>query len=160
MRAENKGFVPVLTSLKMNEGPLHGNDSRQVCYDAYVLLPEAAGEDSLFASSYLVRRRATMRDAQWLPPSDYALQTTPQPGAPTTAANLSLEKRAMNLLAGEDVPAVLFDSLLHTSDGAPKPLLTKRSDVVILLNWTPYEGGPETACLRANSSGPKCLEVL
>ena len=162
MRAENKGFVPVLTSLKMNEGPLHGNDSRQVCYDAYVLLPEAAGEDSLFASSYLVRRRATMRDAQWLPPSDYALQTTPQPGAPTTAANLSLEKRAMNLLAGEDVPAVLFDSLLHTSDGAPKPLLTKRSDVVILLNWTPYEGGPETACLRANLQGPsawKCCSL-
>ena len=162
MRAENKGFVPVLTSLKMNEGPLHGNDSRQVCYDAYVLLPEAAGEDSLFASSYLVRRRATMRDAQWLPPSDYALQTTPQPGAPTTAANLSLEKRAMNLLAGEDVPAVLFDSLLHTSDGAPKPLLTKRSDVVTLLNWTPYEGGPETACLRANLQGPsawKCCSL-
>ena len=94
-----------------------------------------------------------MKDAAWLSPADYAVHST-QPGGPSSPANLSLEKRALQLLSGEDVAMCLMESLLHSADSTPKPILSKRSDVVVVLHWSPYEGGLETAVCRANLRGP------
>ena len=35
-KAENKALIPVLCSLRMAEGGLHGNDTRQTSYDSYM----------------------------------------------------------------------------------------------------------------------------
>ncbi|CAJ1456696.1 unnamed protein product, partial [Effrenium voratum] len=140
LKAENKGFIPILVSLRMSEVSFHGNDSRQVCYDAYVLIPESGEDSNPFTSSFLLRRKATMKEADWMSPSDYVL-TAAQPGAPSSPGNLSLEKRAAHLLAGESVPMALFQALLHTSDSSPKPILTKRSDAVAVFNFCPHVAG-------------------
>eukprot|EP00435_Cladocopium_sp_Y103_P060440 s1331_g22.t1 len=118
-----------------------------------VIVTTAAMDDSVFSSSWLVRRRATVKEAQWLSPSEWVVPSI-QPGSATSPSTMSLEKRAIHLLAGESVPQVLLDSLLLTSDGTPKPILSKRSDAVIVLNFTPYEAGLELACMRANLKGP------
>ena len=158
LKAENKGFIPILVSLRMSEVSLHGNDSRQVCYDAYVLIPESGEDSNPFTSSFLLRRKATMKEADWMSPSDYVL-TAAQPGAPSSPGNLSLEKRAAHLLAGESVPMALFQALLHTSDSSPKPILTKRSDAVAVFNFCPHDGGLELGCLKANNKGPSSWRV-
>ena len=158
LKAENKGFIPILVSLRMSEVSLHGNDSRQVCYDAYVLIPESGEDSNPFTSSFLLRRKATMKEADWMSPSDYVL-TAAQPGAPSSPGNLSLEKQAAHLLAGESVPMALFQALLHTSDSSPKPILTKRSDAVAVFNFCPHDGGLELGCLKANNKGPSSWQV-
>ncbi|CAJ1379393.1 unnamed protein product [Effrenium voratum] len=158
LKAENKGFIPILVSLRMSEVSFHGNDSRQVCYDAYVLIPESGEDSNPFTSSFLLRRKATMKEADWMSPSDYVL-TAAQPGAPSSPGNLSLEKRAAHLLAGESVPMALFQALLHTSDSSPKPILTKRSDAVAVFNFCPHDGGLELGCLKANNKGPSSWRV-
>lgn len=98
----------------MSEASLHGNDTKQVSYDVYVMIPEAAMEESVFSSSWLVRRRATIKEAQWLSPSEWVVPNI-QPGSATSPTAMSLEKRAIHLLAGESVPQVLLDSLLLSS---------------------------------------------
>ena len=114
LKAENKRFVPHLVSLKMSEASLHGNDAKQVSYDVYVLIPESAIDESMFSNSWLVRRRATVKEAQWLSPSEWVVPSI-QPGSATSPTTMSIEKRAVHLLAGESVPQVLLESLLLTS---------------------------------------------
>lgn len=98
----------------MSEASLHGNDAKQVSYDVYVLIPEAAIDESMFSNSWLVRRRATVKEAQWLSPSEWVVPSI-QPGSATSPTTMSIEKRAVHLLAGESVPQVLLESLLLTS---------------------------------------------
>ena len=152
-KAENKGFVPILVSLRMSENALHGNDTRQVSYDCYVLLSESTEEVNPMNGSFLVRRRATMTPSEFLSPSEYVI-TTPQPGIASSPQNMSIEKRAAHLLSGEHVPMRLLESILHTSDATPKWIPAKRSDTVQVLNFTPHDGGLELGCLKANMRGP------
>ena len=158
-KAENKALIPVLCSLQMAEGGLHGNDTRQTSYDSYVLLPEALNEKNIFANSFAVRRRATQQDADFLPMSEYLCNVT-EPGRPTAPPNLSLEKRAAMLFGGESVPSAVIQALLHNQ--TLKPIINGHNDVVVLHHFTPLDGGLELSVLRRNLAGPmqfRCCSI-
>ena len=77
---------------------------------------QGAEERSWFVDSWLVCRRATIEAALWLPSSKVFLPVT-EPGQSNVPAASCLEKRAAQLLGGDDVPQKLLESLFR--DGSP-----------------------------------------
>ena len=77
-----------------------------------------------------------------------------------THTNLSVEKRAAQLLGGEDVCNTIFESLLLSGSGtgprARKMLLNKATDLVIVSHWTPMDGCLEKALLAKSVAGGLC----
>ena len=142
----NKKLVPLLSTLRMSSNQLHGNDNRSLMYECYVLIPEAAEETSWFLDAWLLRRRATLGEAEWLAPADFFIAVS-EPGQSSTMANLSLEKRAAQLLGGEDVPKKLLESLVIEGHPSAKPLL-RSGDSVMVLHTTPYDACLERVCLK------------
>lgn len=138
-KADAKQMDAQLSQLYMNTSETHGNDVKQRSYDTYILFSddeEALGDNPFIAQSFMMQRRGTMQDAQWVDPTAVYVPIT-APGGVTVMSDLNIEKRVAQLLGGHDVPRCLMDALCTSKTG--KPLL-KPADVCIWSHWTPLDG--------------------
>ena len=145
----NKGFAFSLGSLRMKTDGFHGNDSRHCVYDVYTVVDESKEGTNIFMDSYLAKRRSTMQEAGWLPPDQFFVQVS-EPGQAQSPGMMSLEKRAQQLLGGEDVPLKLLQSATHGCENNPKSFIQSPADRVHVCHLTPLEGCLEKVVLRLN----------
>lgn len=145
----NKGFAFSLSSLRMKSDGFHGNDSRHCVYDVYTVVDESKEGTNPFMESFLAKRRSTLSEATWLPPDQFFVQVS-EPGQAQTPGTMSLERRAQQLLGGEDVPLKLLESATHGCENNPKSFIQSPNDRVHVCHLTPFEGCLEKVVLRLN----------
>ena len=119
----NKNFAFSLASLRMSAENFHGSDSRHCVYDVYVVVDESKESTNPFMESFLAKRRSTLTEATWLAPQEYYIPVL-EPGQAQSPQNLSTEKRAQQLLGGEDVPRRLLEAVTLGCEGTPEKLLS------------------------------------
>ena len=136
-KADAKFLTAWLCQLYMSMAETHGNDTKQRSYNVYILWTDDEEEAAKnpFLNSYMVHRRGTMQDAQWIDPSAVYVPMS-QPGSAVTVMELGQEKRAAQLLGGHDVARCLVQATLTNKNN--KPLL-KPADVCIWSHWTPLD---------------------
>ena len=136
-KADAKFLTAWLCQLYMSMSETHGNDTKQRSYNVYILWTDDEEEAAKnpFLNSYMVHRRGTMQDAQWIDPSAVYVPMS-QPGSAVAVTELGQEKRAAQLLGGHDVARCLVQATLTNKNN--KPLL-KPADVCIWSHWTPLD---------------------
>ena len=85
----------------MSPEGFHGNDHRAAMYEVYLIMDEAAA-DAVFMGSHWFHQRATLDEADWLPPGQMWLPRA-EPGALSTPQQLNAERKSEQLLGGEHV---------------------------------------------------------
>ena len=137
-KADAKSMDAYLCQLYMSPAESVGHNQKWKSYSMYVLSSdeEVVENNPFVMSSYLVARRGTLVEAEWVDPSAIYLPIN-TPGGSSVLNDLSTEKRVAQLLGGQGVPRVVVDSLLTSKIG--KPLL-KPADVVVWSHWTPLDG--------------------
>ncbi|CAE7219718.1 NHX3 [Symbiodinium sp. CCMP2592] len=141
-KAESLRLCATLVHLRMGD-EFHGNDGRTLLYDIVAVTSDS--EDNQFLDSFLLRRRATIFAAEWLPTEQYYLPQS-EPGRAAAVGSLSVERRAAQLLGGLSVAETLLRSVLFSGASTPKPLFD--DDSIVIFHQTPYDGCLEEAALK------------
>ena len=150
-KADAKGMDAYLCQLYMSPADSHGNDSKLRSYNMYVLSSDddVVEKNPFVMSSYLVCRRGTMADADWVDPTAIYMPIN-SPGGSCSVSDMNIERRIAQLLGGQDVARSVLKALLTTKTG--KPLL-KPCDTCVWSHWTPMDGCLELV-VRQESQKP------
>ncbi len=142
-KADAKNLDAFLCHVTMQHDMFHGNDNKRQTYDMYAFVSdddELQGKNK-FVQSWLLQRTCVHCPAAWLDPSQFYIPMS-TPGSAMMAHDVSMEKRAAQLLGGMDVVRVLMESLLM---GKSHQALFTQKDILLVSHWTPFD-----ACVELN----------
>ena len=105
---------------------------------------------NIFLNSYLIRRRCTFSEADFIAVKDMFCVAT-GPNDSTNPRNMSKETRATQALGGMSVPTMILKAVLCQAQEELIPGL-QSTDSVVLSHWTPKDGCWELASLTLGNS--------